>query len=105
MPFEEDAVNARRHSGRPQRLYLLRVTGIFAVAPARELQAVCDVEDHRYAKPAHDGKCAHVDDKIVISEARATLGDDDARVAGVDRLGDRVSNVLRSEKLAFLDVY
>ena len=53
---------------------------------------------------AHHRKRAHVDDQVVIAEARAALGDDDARVAGVDDLRDRVLHVVGREELPLLDV-
>ena len=53
---------------------------------------------------AHHRKGAHVDDEVVIAEARAALGHDDARVAGVDDLRDGVAHVVGREKLALLDV-
>ena len=55
-----------------------------AVAAARQLQAVRDVEHDRHALLAHHRKRAHVDDEVVVAEARAALGHDHARVAGVD---------------------
>ena len=83
--LEEHAVDAGRDAGRRQRLDVLRQAGRDAVAAARQLQAVRDVEHHRHALLAHDRERAHVDDEVVVAEARAALGDDDARVAGVRR--------------------
>ena len=51
VDFEEHAVDARRDAGRGQRLDVLRQAGRDAVAAARQLQAVRDVEDDR-ARPA-----------------------------------------------------
>ena len=53
---------------------------------------------------AHHRERAHVDDEVVIAEAGAALGDDDARVARVDHLRDRVLHVVGREKLSLLDV-
>ena len=81
-----------------------RQAGGDAVAAARQLQAVRDVEHDRHALRAHHRKRAHVDDEVVVAEAGAALGDEHARVAGVDHLGDRVLHVVGREELTLLDV-
>ena len=81
-----------------------RQAGGDAVAAARQLQAVRDVEHDRHAQLAHHRKRAHVDDEVVVAEAGAALGDEHARVAGVDDLRDRVLHVVGREELALLDV-
>ena len=81
-----------------------RQAGRDAVAAAGQLQAVRDVEDDRHALLAHHRERAHVDDQVVVAEAGAALGDEDARVARVDDLGDRVPHVVGREELALLDV-
>ncbi len=54
---------------------------------------------------AHHRERAHVDDEVVVAEARAALGDDHARVAGIDDLRDGVAHVVGREELALLDVH
>ena len=102
--LEKHAVDAGGDARRCQRLDVLRQARRHAVAAARQLQAVRDVEDDRDAQLAHDRKRAHVHDEVVIAEARAALGHDDARVARLDDLGDRVLHVVGREELALLDV-
>src|SRR5271157_5275770 len=53
---------------------------------------------------AHDGERAEVDDEVVVAEARAALGEEDALVAGGADLFDRVRHVPGRDELAFLDV-
>jgi hypothetical protein len=62
------------------------------------------IEDDRDAQLAHDRKRTHVDDQIVIAEARATLCDDNLGVARVDHLRDSVPHVLGRQELSFLDI-
>ena len=62
------------------------------------------VVDDGVAERAHDRKRAHVDDEVVVAEAEAALGDEDALVAGGRDLGDRVPHVAGREELALLDV-
>ncbi len=104
VDFEEDAVDARGDASRRQRLDELGLTRGHAVAGARELQAVRDVEDDRHAQSAHQRKGAHVDDQIVIPEGRAAFGDEHAVVAAVLHLRDRMTHVERREELSLLDV-
>jgi len=47
---------------------------------------------------------AHVNDEIVVAEAGAALGEDDAGVAGVSELLDGVLHVCRGDELALLHV-
>src|SRR5438067_1228950 len=103
--FEKDAVDAGRHARRCERLDVLREAGRDPVAGARQLQAVRDVEHHRNASLAHHRKRAHVDDEIVIAEAGAALGDDNARVPCIDDLGYGMDDVAGCEKLTFFDVH
>ena len=82
MDFHEHAVDAGGDAGRGHRLDELRLARRDAVARARQLQAVRDVVDDGIAERAHDRKRAHVDDEVVVAEAEAALGDDDAVIAG-----------------------
>ena len=105
MDFEKYAVDAGRDACRRERLDVLGEPRGDAVAAAGELQAVRHVEHDRHALRPHHRKRAHVDDEIVVAEARAALGDDDPRVARVDRLCDRMLHIVRREKLSLLDVH
>ena len=69
-----------------------------------QLQAVRHVENHRNALLAHHRKATHVDDQVVVAEARAALGDDDARITRGGDLRDGVLHVVGREELALLDV-
>ena len=76
--FHEHAVDAGGDAGRGHRLDELRLAGGDAVAGAGQLQAVRHVVDDRIAERAQHRERAHVDDQVVVAEAEAALGDDDA---------------------------
>src|SRR4249920_2869070 len=90
VDFEKHAVHAGADSGRRQRLDVLRLARGDAVATARQLQAVSDVEDDGNAHLSDHRKRTHVDDQVVVPEAGAPLGDEYAQVARVDDLRHRV---------------
>ena len=77
--FHEHRVDAGGHAGGGERLDVLREAGGDAVAGARQLQAVRDVEDDGVAELAQHGKRAHVHDEVVVAEADAALGDQHGR--------------------------
>ena len=62
------------------------------------------VEDDRVAEVAQDGQAAHVDDEIVVSEARAALREEDRFVPFRQDLVDDVLHVARRDELPLLDV-
>src|SRR4051812_15838460 len=105
MHFEEHAVDTRGDAGGCERLDEFRLAGGDTVAAARQLQAVRHIEDDGHAERAHHRKRTHVDDEIVVAEARAALGDRHARIAGIDDLRDRMLDVVRGEELPLLDVH
>ena len=59
----------------------------------KRLQTVRDVEDHRATQFPQHWQCAHIDDKIVIPEADATLGDEDSLISFGRHLGNDVSHI------------
>ncbi len=101
---EKDAVDARRHAGRRERFDELRLPVRHAVAPTGKLKAVRYVEHDGNALRADDRKGPHVHHEVVISEAGAAFGDEHARVACGDNLGDCVLHVVWRKELSFLDV-
>jgi len=67
------------------------------------LHGVGGVEDDG-REAAQDGQGAHVHDEIVVAEAGAAFGEDDARVAGGGELLDGVAHVGGCDELSLLDV-
>src|SRR4029077_2314613 len=53
---------------------------------------------------AHDGERTHVDNQVVVAEAGAALGDEDALVARGVALVDRMLHVPGRDELALFDV-
>src|SRR5712692_5606295 len=104
VDFEEYSVDTGGDAGRGKRFDVTRQTGRHAVTASRQLQAVGGVEDDRHTCLADHRKRAHVNDEIVIPEAGAALGDDDALVAGLHDLGHDVLHIVGCEKLPLLDV-
>ena len=104
VDFHEHRIDAGGDAGRRQRLDVLRQAGGDAVAGARQLQAVRDVEDDGVAELAQHRKRAHVHDQVVVAEADAALGDEDRLVALGRDLGDDVPHVARRQELPLLDV-
>ena len=98
-------VHARRHARGRQRLDVLGQAGRDAVARARQLQAVGDVEDHRPAQRAQHREGAHVHHQVVVAEGHAALGHQHLRAAGARHLGNRVPHVVGRQELALLDVH
>src|SRR6185369_15332818 len=95
---------ASRNACRGERLDVLGEPGGDAVAGARQLQTVRDVEYHRIAKLAQHRKRAHIHHEIVVTEADPALGDENRFVTFGRNLRDDVSHVARSEELSLLDV-
>ena len=69
-----------------------------------ELDRMGCIENH-WRELAHDGQRAHIDDQVVVAEAGAALGDEDAIVAGRASFLNHVLHVPGGEELAFLDVH
>ena len=105
VDLHEHRVDAGGDAGRRQRLDVLRQARRHAVAGARQLQAVRDVEDDRIAELAQHRKRAHVHDQVVVAEADAALGDEHRCCLRAVTLAIDVPHVVRREKLALLDVH
>src|SRR6266700_6184862 len=65
---------------------------------------MCGIKYHRRKLP-HDRERTHVDDEIVVSETRASLGDEDFVISRRMALLDHVLHVPRRHELALLDVH
>ncbi len=107
MKTAVDACRHRRASEQRDELRLPTAYGLSVVVAMRgrgQLHGVSGVENHGRELP-HDGERAHVDHQIVVAEARAALGDEDALVAGSATLFDGVPHVPGRDELAFLDVH
>ncbi len=83
---------------------VLGQAGGHAVAAARQLQAVRDVEHHRHPEAAHHRERPHVHDQVVVAERESPFGHEHAFVAGGADLLDGVTHVERRQKLALLQV-
>ena len=62
------------------------------------------VKDHGVAKAAHDGQRTHIDDEIVVPEARPALRQQDALAAALMDLVHDVAHIVRREELPLLHV-
>ena len=101
--FEEDAVDAGGNGGAREYGDELRLAAGDAVRGGGCLHGVRAVEDDG-GEGAHDGQRAHVDDEIVIAEAGAAFGEEDAAVAGEGDLCNGVLHVLGRDELTLLHV-
>jgi len=99
--FDENSVGASGDRSACQGLDELRLAADGRARRARKLYAVRRVEHHRPSERAHDQESAHIDDQIVVAEARPALGQDDLSlpVAGLVR---RVANIVRRDNCPFL---
>ena len=103
VDFEEEAVDAGGHGGAGEQRNELRLAAADAVGRRGLLHGVGAVEDDG-RKLAHDGERAEIDDQVVVAEAGAALGEEDALVAGGADFLDGVIHVPGGDELAFLDV-
>ena len=103
VDFEEEAVDAGGDSGAGEQRNELRLAAADAVGRRGLLHGVGAVKDDGRER-AHDGERAEIDDQIVVAEAGAALGEEDALVAGGADLFDGVAHVPGGDELAFLDV-
>src|SRR5438876_11590608 len=62
------------------------------------------IEYHRHKFP-HDSERTHVDDEIVVSETRASFGDEDFVISRRVAFLDHVLHVPRRDELALLDIH
>src|SRR5438093_375869 len=102
MGLEEQAVHAARNRRAHQRKGELPLAA--GLRAARPLEAVGRVVDHRPAEAAHDDEPAHVHDQVVVAEARAALGEQDALAARERELLDRLRQVAGRQELTLLHV-
>jgi hypothetical protein len=103
VDFQEDAVDAGGNGGAREYGDELRLAAGDTVRSGGCLHGVRAVEDDG-GERAHDGERAHVDDEIVIAEAGAALGEEDAGVAGGGDLFNGVLHVLGRDELSLLHV-
>src|ERR1700677_4229761 len=105
VDFEKESVHARGGSGARERLddFRLAATG-FSFA-AGQLDGMSHVEDDGIAEFAHDGKGAHIDYEILVTEGAAAFGEDDFFVAGADNFFRGVADFPWGEELTLLHIH
>src|SRR6266481_2809606 len=103
VDLKEDAVDACSHRGASEHRDELRLPPANAVACRGGLHRMGPIEDH-WCEAPQDRQRAHIDDKIVVTEAGAALGQRDARIAALTNLLDSVAHVPRRDELALLHV-
>src|ERR1051325_1838571 len=104
MHFHKHRIDTARNSRTRERFDVLRLPARCITEPARQLQRVRHVKNHRHAKPAHDRKGAHIDDEVVITKARTAFRQQKFFTTNFARFVDDVARVLRRQKLSFLYV-
>ena len=103
--LHEQGVHPHRDRGAGEGLHVLALAARPVPLPARQLHRVGRVEDHRIAEAAHDRKPAEIDHQVVVSEARAALGEEQVLAAGPAHLLHHVDHVPRGHELPLLDVH
>ena len=72
---------------------------------AGQLHGMRHVKYHRASGLSHDRKRAHVDDKILVTEGSAALGEDDAVVSRLGHFFHGVDHFPGRKKLSFFQVH
>ncbi len=104
VSFEEDAIDPGGDTGTGERFDEFRLAATGVALTAGKLNGVSDVVNDGVAEFLEDGKCAHIDDEIIVTKAGAALGENDLRVArGSDFFGD-VAHVPGRKELRLLHV-
>ena len=104
MHLCEEGVDTGRDASGGERFDELRLTAACAGPATWELKTVGDVEDDRDAKRSQNRERTHVDDEVVVSEADASLGDEDTSVPRGCDLVDDVVNITWGKKLTLLHI-
>ena len=104
MGFDEQAVDSDRNSGAGNRENKLRLAVTRILPRPGELNRMRRVQNHGVPGVAHDAQRSHIDDKIVITEAGAALGQHDVLVPGRLHLFRLMAHVLGSHELPFFDI-
>ena len=89
-------------AARAQRRHVLALAAGSVAGPAGQLHGVRRVEHDRISEGAHDRETAHVDDEVIVAEARAALGQQDGLVALRQDLVDDVLHVVAARRTALL---
>ena len=103
VDLEEDAIDACSYSRTGEDGDELRLAPADSVSSRGCLHGVRAVEDDR-REAAHDGQRAHIDDEVVVAEARAAFGEEDAGIAALANLLDGMAHVPWGDELALLHV-
>src|ERR1700683_963854 len=103
VDFQEDPINSSGDGGAGEQRDEFGLAAGDAVRTRGNLHGVGAVKDDR-GERAHDGQRAHVDDEIVVAEAGAAFGEEDAAVAGGGDFFDGVAHIPGSDELAFFHV-
>src|SRR5262249_33391252 len=103
--FHKHTVNAAGDTGTGHVLYEFGIAAGAGSKAPRPLETVSDVIDDWIAKAPHDWQGAKIHDQIVISEARASLGQNNPIVPLCQGLIHGVPHVIRRQELAFFDIH
>ena len=105
MDLEEPSRGSEGLGSLGHHRHILAVADGFAVAGTRPLHAVGAVHDDRRDDAEHVGDIAEIDNKIVIAETVAALGEPHIGGTALTGFLDRIAHVGTGEKLGFLDVH
>ena len=100
----KDTVGPYGYTGPRDSLYKMRHAACDACTLVGLLQAVSGIDDDRKARLPHNGYCPEIDDKVLITECRASLCEHDPVVPGIYNLLCRKLHRLGRKELPFLDV-
>ena len=98
------AVHAGSYRRSRQGTDELPLTAGSAARTARQLHAVGGVEDDRIAKTSHYGQPPHIHHEVAVTEAGASLGDENARTTRPSHFLHGVLHVPRGHELSFFQV-
>src|SRR5437764_4885388 len=103
--FHRRTVDAGSDAWPGQIGYVFRLAARTLPLAAGQLQAVRHIEDNRHAEAFHDREGTEIDDKIVVAEGSAPLGQDATIASRLANLVDHILHFPRGEELPFLDVH
>src|SRR6202167_2982915 len=105
VDFEKDSIDSRSGSGASERLDEFRLAATGFSFAAGQLHGMGHVEDNGVTEFAHDGKRAHIDYEILVTEGAAAFGENYFFVFGARDLFHGVADFPGGEELAFFHVY
>ena len=104
MGFQKYAVDARCRRRTGQHGHKLPLAARGSAHPSGKLYRVRGVKHHRNAEFLHDGEGTVIHHEVVVTEARAPFGQENARVARAFDLVFYRTHIPRSKKLPLFDI-